>query len=124
MFEPTVIYGKDDEPKLGISLRSSSAPDAVILLPRTEAKELFTVLDHVDLNSYSAILAILEKFERLEDRTDKLLQGQEKLIQMVGKLINQQELSKVTIRSEQAPIPPRVINVNDYEHHQNDDLPW
>lgn len=126
LFEPTVIYGKDDEPKLGISLRSSSAPDAVILLPKTEAKELFTVLDHVDLNSYSAILAILEKLERLEDRTDKLLQGQEKLIQMVGKLINQQELSKVTIQPNpnQAPIKPQVITANDYEPHQNDDLPW
>ena len=132
LFEPTVIYGKDDKGKLGISLRTSSSPDGVVVLTRTEAKELFTVLDHVDLNSYSAILAMLEKLERLEDRTDKLLQGQQQLIQMVGKLLNRQELSKVTIQSQQAPLQPqpqpplqpRISNINDFEPYQNSDLPY
>lgn len=132
LFEPTVIYGKDDKGKLGISLRTSSSPDGVVVLTRTEAKEFFTVLDHVDLNSYSAILTMLEKLERLEDRTDKLLQGQQQLIQMVGKLLNRQELSKVTIQPQQAPPPQQqqpmqpqqISNINEFEPYPNNDLPF
>lgn len=124
LFEPTIIYGKDDKPKLGISLRTSSNPDAVVLLSRTEAKELFTILDHVDINSYSAILAMLEKLERLENRTDKLLQGQQQLIQMVGKLLNRQELSKVTIQPQYAPMQPQINNINDFAPHDSGNLPY
>lgn len=125
LFEPTVIYRKDDKPKLGISLRTSSSPDGAVVISRTEAKELFTVLDHVDLNSYSAILAILEKLERLEDRTDKLLQGQQQLIQMVGKLVNRQELSQVKCQLQQPESPEQQIsNFSDFEPYQNNDLPY
>lgn len=94
LFEPSVFY-RDEECQICISITTASSPDGEVILLRNEAKELFTTLDHIDSNSYTIILALLENMNTLNDKTDTILENQDRIMRMLAKTLEIKELENI-----------------------------
>ena len=94
LFEPSVFY-KDDEGQICISLTTASSPEGSVSVLKNEAKELFTTLDHIDVNSYTVILSLLESMMNLNNKADMMLVKQSRLERMLAKILGIKELENV-----------------------------
>lgn len=94
IFEPSVYY-RDEDAEICISITTASSPEGSVVLLRNEAKELFTILDHIDTNSYTVILVLLENMKTLDNKADMMLAKQDQIIRMLAKSIGTKAIENI-----------------------------
>ena len=85
-FIPIIIYAKHtEEPIKGIRLYLSGTP--ILDLRHNEVREACEILSHLDINTYSVALAMLEQMSTMNEKLDAVLSNQVTMLEYLNSLI-------------------------------------
>lgn len=98
-FIPIIIYTKHtEEPIKGIRLYLSGTP--ILELRHNDIREVCEILNHLDINTYTVALAMLEKMSTMDAKLDTMLANQVTMMEYLSSLIASQHTQSAKIASD------------------------
>jgi hypothetical protein len=89
IFTPVLIeYEVNDTTNVKRGIKIESAQDdnkPPINIDANELKTLYEVLNHLDINTYSLILSLIERMSSMDQKLDDILDTQHKILKLVEK---------------------------------------
>ena len=89
VFIPTIISQEADEVlllKRGVKIESLSDPNKPsVEIEISELKSLYEILDRLDVNTYSLILTLAERIDNMDNKLDKIIDLQTKILKLIEK---------------------------------------
>ena len=101
IFTPNIIEYENDDgliQKRGIKIEALQDPDKTsIELDITELKNVYEILDRLDVNTYSLILSLAEQLGEMDQKLDKVIDLQTRILKLIEKESMQDFKDKFTV---------------------------
>lgn len=86
IFKPALIEVSEEETKRGINIISTRSSDiAPLEMDVNEVKTIYEIIDRLDVNTYTLILAMAEQLGEMDLKLDKIMDVQSKILKLIEK---------------------------------------